>query len=596
MTNRQMTTLEVDDYVVYVASPHEDELVPSTAINRSNGRNVFVVFDGWLENRDELSARLNVGCFDPQQSAHAADASLVAQAHQHWGHEAPQQLFGEYSYVAIISQGASIETVAVRDKIGSRPLYYLSNDGHLEISNFPGAIRSKRVEVPPIDEGYVAELLCWEVNSVQSTCYRGVTRVLGGEYITFNKDRGLRTTRYWLPPRPSYMTWNDAVERFSRVLSGSVLSAAKSPTTVGLRLSGGIDSSTVAAILGTGQKRGALDAQKVTCLSLTYGKLACDESKLIQQTARQLPFAVRFFDPRYPSPAVLQTRCSRLLYPSPTFASSASDVLAEALRTEGGRVLLDGNGGDELFIPYGPFILQSLAKPRSFNAALTRIAGYWHSENAEGPLGRRILNAVCRLGGWEASNLLMRHVLRKRRNSLYAVDDAWARRIRLGDRLDRLTPSHSASTVAAAQSLSGYMAHAKEWLYHARFLQGVEVRSPLQSASIIDFTNTLPLACLDKAGAPDRMLLREALARTAVSLPHIVNRTEKAEFSSSLLPAVTQALRLLYGEEWTRPPLGALGHHNASAATAHTYSFWQLQALLAVSVFLNTRLRPSVEE
>ena len=133
------------------------------------GQDLPTTFDGRLDNREELAAQL-----DLRVSAVTPDSVLVAAAYRRWGVECPARLLGDFSLVVCDSQHRRL--LVARDIFGLRPLFTVEKTGDAWWwASDQRALVS--LQMPPINEGYIGELLSDRITTVDETVYQGLHRL-----------------------------------------------------------------------------------------------------------------------------------------------------------------------------------------------------------------------------------------------------------------------------------------------------------------------------------------------------------------------------------------------------------------------------------
>lgn len=539
-----------------------------------------IVFDGWLENRVELIDELrSVGA-----SSKSSDAQLVAKSIRLWGENAINRLYGDYAFVSLWRKGErdEPELFAVRDKVGVRPLFYSASEGKLAVSNLPGALAQIPWVGNTLNEGYAAEFLASEINSVGETLFHRVNRVIGGHSLSV-VPRGKPTiARYWTPSSAvSRLSADDATNAFRKCFVNAVSAASTDAHPVGLLLSGGVDSSSIAMVLADLADGGRINARMLSGLSLVFPGQPCDEQPYLDEIEKVIPFSISRRTPEYASAELISAQTKRLNYVAFPFAASSLNVLADSHRELGGRVILNGEGGDELLLPYAKALRGALYRPKDWSALQTYLTT--RANNLPSGFSRRgrLRQLVSPLLGWTIENAANRWRDRRRSGWVSPVDEGWSARTRLIGRLDRLAPPAFARTVSVALSSSGFWSETNENAFFHSLLRAQEARSPFLSARLLEFCNTLPLALLDGQTAYSRQLLRTSVRHRLPS--PIANRRGKSEFSGALLPALELAALNRFGANWSHPGLSSAG----SSTLAHSDSpqVWRLDAAQSFAAF-----------
>ena len=243
----------------------------------------MLVWDGWLDNRDELAAALEC------KAEGLPDSAIVLRAFLRWKEQCAARLLGDFAFAVWDPRPQSL--FAARDPMGVRPLFYHCAEKRLAFASevhallaLPGASREP-------DEVMAGEALLWwsAFSPIERTFFRDVRRLPPAHWLRWNAQ-GLRVERYWdidpnrhvlYPQRAQYL------EQYADLLRRSVACRLRAQRPAGIFLSGGMDSSAVATVAGQ------LSPRPVThAFHMQLVDDANDESPLAERVARQagLPF------------------------------------------------------------------------------------------------------------------------------------------------------------------------------------------------------------------------------------------------------------------------------------------------------------------
>lgn len=199
-----------------------------------------------LDRRAELQARLADLSFEP--AANKSDAALCLHAYAKWGDQAARFIFGDYCFV--IYDHFARKIFCARDHFGVRPLAWWCNAGAIWIS---GSLKDL-VSIPSfharsLDEVWIADFLRHGVSSDPArSIYSSVHRLPPAHTLSVSQ-RGLAVQRYWslAVTGPLLLNSRDAyLEEFHYRLDAAMRDRLPAGP-VGLFMSGGLDSSTLAA-------------------------------------------------------------------------------------------------------------------------------------------------------------------------------------------------------------------------------------------------------------------------------------------------------------------------------------------------------------
>ena len=259
---------------------HETSAQGATA---AAGRRLTVAAHARLDNRDELLPLLRHALASDDPS----DADLILAAYLRWGAEAPQHLLGDFAYVVHDAERRVLH--AARDPMAMRPLYY-HNDARrtLVASEIQQLLATGEVEAE-IHEPAVARYLIGEFGLPEESFYRGIRALPAGHRLEVDA-RGVQVEPFWtVDPerRERFASEGDYAERFRELFLRAVHARVRTADPIGLFLSGGVDSGSIASALGHlsegGAVRGSIEAYCWAYASLTQ----CDERHLSDLVVRR---------------------------------------------------------------------------------------------------------------------------------------------------------------------------------------------------------------------------------------------------------------------------------------------------------------------
>ncbi|KAJ7762649.1 putative asparagine synthase [Mycena metata] len=299
-----------------------------------------------------------------------SDSELVVQLYKRDGINLLFHLRGEFAFVLYDVKRRLL--FAARDRFGIKPLYYTVSNGRIlfasEIKAFMGL-------------GWKAE---WDIDSIihngevsdERTVFKGVQKLPAGHFALCAASGYIRTERYWdmnypNASAPSPETVESMISTVRSLLVESVRLRLRSDVPLAVYLSGGIDSSAVAGI-ATHLLREQDPNAKLTAFTLAYTEdEATDESPLAVRTAAHLGADIKLV-PATESALIGEFEESvwHSEMPNATFHSAGKILLSRAVRNNGFRVTLSGEGADEVFGGYSWFPLDYLRWPDPAGAAL----------------------------------------------------------------------------------------------------------------------------------------------------------------------------------------------------------------------------------
>lgn len=338
-----------------------------------------VAFNGEIYNYVELREELRRA---GESFRTGTDTEVLVASIRRWGvDEALRRFNGMWAFAWLDPTGRRL--VLSRDRCGEKPLY-IRRDGHgvmfaSEIKTILALSGGRHRVNPRTAAAYLNQAV---LEGTDETFFEGIEKVPAGTAMTIDLVDGLpgRTSRYWSAPeecgprRPA----GEYLEELHAILSDSVRIRLRSDVPVGVLLSGGLDSSAIAALAT--RLRGS-DA-RATMLSAVSDDPRYDESRFVDIVAAHLSVPVtkvnlslapeRAFDALGPL-----TRFND--QPLLSFSAVAHHELMRAAREHGVTVILSGQGGDELFCGYRKYLgfaVQAALRGGSVLSALGLVAGF----------------------------------------------------------------------------------------------------------------------------------------------------------------------------------------------------------------------------
>ena len=314
---------------------------------------IVVNYNGEIYNADEL--RRDLMAAGRVFRGHS-DTEVIVEGAAVWGIRATiERLIGMFA-IAFWDRTQRCLTL-VRDRLGIKPLY-VGRFGRLVL--FGSELRALRAHsgwTPAIDRNALAAYMRHNYIPAPMTIYQGVRKLAPGTVATFDADGALREEVFWSvedavsagQASPLDLCDAEAVDALDELLGDAVRRRLVADVPVGAFLSGGIDSSTVVALM---QK---VSDRPVRSFSIGFGETGYDEAPHAAAIARHLGTD---HVELYVTPQQAQAVIPRLptVYDEP-FADSSqipTFLICELTRRHV-AVSLSGDGGDELFAGYNRY-------------------------------------------------------------------------------------------------------------------------------------------------------------------------------------------------------------------------------------------------
>jgi asparagine synthetase B (glutamine-hydrolysing) len=298
-------------------------------------------FSGRLTNAEELRGRLGV-------PAGVSPAELVACAFAQLREDACTLLRGTFALA--VHDRERQRAAVVRDQLGGHPLLCVAVAGGALFAEHERTLVQLLPSTPAPDPLSLAQWI--ERGSVppERTLFAGVERVPPGGRALLS-DEEISIERYWRPRYCGVVAGSprELGERLREAAFAAIARAADGASAPGLLLSGGLDSSCVAAGLAARARTGG--ARALALSGVFPNRPETDERELIEATASHagLPLELIAFDERASILVPALEHIERWLLPPVTPNLFAWRPLMARARALGIDAMLDGEGGDELF-------------------------------------------------------------------------------------------------------------------------------------------------------------------------------------------------------------------------------------------------------
>jgi asparagine synthase (glutamine-hydrolysing) len=479
-----------------------------------------VVADVRLDNRPELMNKLGL---DGRDASKIGDGRLLLDAYRTWGEDCVDQLLGDFAFA--IWDERRQQLFLARDHFGAKPLTYHSSDGLFAFASDSRSVVGLEGVPQMVNRDRVVDFLVEETEwfDTTSTFFEMVHRLPPANTQTISaSDRRLR--RYWHLPEPETLRLRSDAEyeeATREVLELAVACRLRGATSVGVMLSGGIDSGSIAAM--------ALRQGPVFTYSAVSEDEPCMESSLIRQATGVLPVT-----PHFAYRSAVHATCGDFMseqrHRESLFTNGAMPrTLFSLAATDGRRSVLTGVLADEVAsLSCGAAMGVFLADRQPLNV-LRLLA----SNGNLGGRKRRIVLArsaiVSTLArnrmAWKARSSLQdrrwRSWKRRHTRTLHLRLDS-EEQMRLDRRLDttQWRSQHSDDAGALRHRLfdRGYGVAALERYDRSAASSSVECRSPFMDRRVVEFFQTLPAQQLISGGWTKSVLRRSMVCRLPTSV------------------------------------------------------------------------------
>jgi asparagine synthase (glutamine-hydrolysing) len=303
---------------------------------------ITVVFNGEIYNHQRLRRELEAR---GHRFATHSDTEVLVHLYEDLGPEMATRLHGMFAFAIWGANSGSL--LLARDRTGMKPLNYMLMPQGLVFCSELRSLwvhHSDRLRISP---SAVMQYLAFGYISHPASIFEGVRKLPPGHLLLWSKRKGTELRRYWAPPHPEgpAIDETELVQTLRAKLDTAVASHLESEVPLGAFLSGGLDSSTVVALMN----RHA--SGRVRTFSIGFAEEQYDESAAARAVAAELgtdhtelivrPNVSDIFD------------AIAAMFDEPFSDSSAIPMfLVAQLARQSVTVALSGDGGDELFGGY----------------------------------------------------------------------------------------------------------------------------------------------------------------------------------------------------------------------------------------------------
>ena len=326
--------------IVDVASGHQ----PMTNEDRS----LYITYNGEVYNhadyREELESRGHV------YRTHC-DTETILHLYEDYGDSCVEYLRGMFAFA--IWDRNKRELFIARDRLGIKPLYYVyTSDGSLYFASEIKALLEARAVKPELNFAAFSDYLANHATSGEETLFAGVKRLMPGHTLTW-RDGEIRIKKYWdvsfKKVAPNGHSDKDYIAEWSELFRKSVELRLMADVPLGMFLSGGIDSSAIAAVMST------LVDEPIKTFSVAFKEREANELEYARLVARayktdhhEVVISPEEFFAALPD--LIWHEDEPLAHPSSVALFFVSRLAAQHV-----KVVLTGEGSDELMAGYARY-------------------------------------------------------------------------------------------------------------------------------------------------------------------------------------------------------------------------------------------------
>ncbi|MCE5335984.1 MAG: asparagine synthase (glutamine-hydrolyzing) [Desulfobacteraceae bacterium] len=302
---------------------------------------VQVVFNGEIYNYRDLRAELKFMGHDFKTSS---DTEVLVHGYESWGEDVVTHLNGMFGFAVWDSRNRKL--MLARDRLGIKPLFYLLRDDVLAFASEIKSLLLVPGEQPEVNERAVFDYFSHLYIPAPNTIYQDIFKLRPGE-ILVAQGRDIRRRKYWHPLNMGLIDrpLNDLCDELRERIVESTRMQLVSDVPLGIFLSGGVDSSAIAAAAAHA------GASEIPTFSVGFDVAKYDELPYAREVSRHLRGTNHSFT-LSAAPMELLSRLIWHLDEPMADATILPTYLLSRFTREKVKVVLSGEGGDELFGGY----------------------------------------------------------------------------------------------------------------------------------------------------------------------------------------------------------------------------------------------------
>ena len=317
----------------------------------SEDKSIVVMMNGELYNFREVRAELEKRGhkFETQ-----TDTEILPHLYEEYGEAMLEYINGMFAFALWDKRKQKL--LIARDKFGEKPLYYGVFDGKLIFASEPKVLLANASVKAEINLDSLRQYLSFDYVPAPNSIYKGISKLPAAHFLTVEKGE-IKTRRYW------NLTWEkketksleSSAEELREMLADAVRMRLVADVPLGILLSGGVDSSTVAAFATQ------FSSEKVKTFSIGFEEDSFDESKFARQVATHLNTEHYEEKLSVEKAADLISEIGTWLDEPMSDGSLIPTLLLSKFVRKHVTVALGGDGGDEIFAGYPMYFAHKVA-------------------------------------------------------------------------------------------------------------------------------------------------------------------------------------------------------------------------------------------
>ena len=325
---------------------------------------VWLTYNGEIYNYRELASELRTRGHTFKSRT---DSEIIIHAYEEWGEKCLNKFNGMWAFALWDSKKNRL--FCARDRFGIKPFYYYYDRNRFVFASEIKAILTDATIPCQPDDSTIVDYLAYPysdyIDHSEATFFTGIRRLMPAHYMLISSTGDIHVSRYWdLHPeiRTNHLTDGEAARRFYDLFEDSIRLRLQSEVPLGTCLSGGLDSSSIVCMVNRLTFDSGVNAEVIGDRQKTFSACfednACDESEYIEAVVEKSKVEPHFTFPQGKD----------LFELAPKFISDQGEPVAgtsqwagwlvmRLARERGMKVVLNGQGADEILAGYGSYFL-----------------------------------------------------------------------------------------------------------------------------------------------------------------------------------------------------------------------------------------------
>ena len=311
-------------------------------------KNYSITFNGEIYNYLEIKDLL---IQDGHKFITTGDTEVLLYAYIKWGVKVLDKIKGMFAFA--IHDKIKKNIFCARDHFGQKPFFYYVKDGNFIFSSELTSLIENPIIKREICIKSIANYLHYDSFVGESTPLKNCFKLLPSEYLIFSiENRSIYKNNYWkININKKKESKINFYESFVEKLTYSTKQHLRSDVPIALYLSGGVDSSTLACI-----SKKVLKHQNITAFNLKFKNKTFNENILAEDTSKKIDLKLKTFEFEESNfISELSNNIKNLDEPLADLGYIAVSLISRFVSNDGYKVVISGDGGDELLMGYEPF-------------------------------------------------------------------------------------------------------------------------------------------------------------------------------------------------------------------------------------------------